>query len=808
MKLATAFVEVRPDTKGFRADLQRDTESDVRSVGKVLSQAFAGGAFLAGAKRAIDAASDLNEAANVTKITFGAAEQQVADFAKTAATSIGQSEAAARQATATFGGLLLNLGFTEKAAADTSISLTKLASDLGSAFNTDPAEAALALSSALRGEQEPILRYNVLLSDTAVRQKAVELGLAATTAAVDDNGKVQARLALIMEQTSRVQGDFANTSEGAANAQRIAAAQAEDAAADLGDNLIPIYEKIVAVVGDVATVFGALPEPVQTAVVALAGIVALSGPTRLAVEAIGSLASIVRVGLSKALDGAAIGAYNFAGNLGKIAVGAGALGGALFAASKILGDYQESKADAARIEQSYTDILADQTEEVEKNTRAFAGSELLKGELGQALRQAGADVDVFTTAIADGTAALGDDLDLSGLIRGTIDLDDALNDVDPGPLRDELIRLNEAGELTDRQLQQLIVRLIEQERGYRNGAREAANKAAADEAAGVAAGGAVGPTGEFAGKLDDTEAAAKEAAEQVDAFREAVDKVLRPLNLQAAQDARTQGFIDLGEEIEARAKAVDDARQRLEEVRATPVADRDPGELAEAERDLADAIADTSLALDGDTEAAIRNRDTLKELFETGIDVIETAVEQGKSIEELELIRINERESLRETLRQYGFNEQKIDELVAAFDRIPVTPKELQVTADTEQAQLRIKELADSLLALGPGGQFSIDAAVIDRNLQRASAQARAAGGDVMDGLFLVGEAGPELLSKSGANVSVISGGPAALDDGIGRDLLMEQRIANDLTRRLLAALDSGGAGAMRDARRSSAVIG
>ncbi|MGK2948984.1 MAG: hypothetical protein ACSLFP_10445, partial [Acidimicrobiales bacterium] len=326
MKLATAFVEIRPDTKKFGRQLQQETEQTATDVGRKLGQALAGAAFLAGAKKGIDAASDLNEAINVTEITFGKAEGQVADFAKTAARELGLSERAAREAAASFGGLLLNLGFTEDAAADTSIKLTQLASDLGSAFNTDPAEAALALGSALRGEQEPILRYNVLLSDQKVRQEAVRLGLAATTAAVDENGKVQARLSLIMEQTSRIQGDFANTSEGAANAQRIQAAVAEDSAASLGQSLLPVYEKVVAVTTAAVEVFGKLPGPVQTGVVALAGIAALAGPVRAASEAVGSLATIARTRLSGALDRGAVGAYNMAGGAGKLGGAVGALG--------------------------------------------------------------------------------------------------------------------------------------------------------------------------------------------------------------------------------------------------------------------------------------------------------------------------------------------------------------------------------------------------------------------------------------------------------------------------------------------------
>ncbi len=61
---------------------------------------------------ATKAASDLNEASSLTGDVFGENRAEVDAFVKTTADGLGQSERAAREATATFGGLLQNLGFT------------------------------------------------------------------------------------------------------------------------------------------------------------------------------------------------------------------------------------------------------------------------------------------------------------------------------------------------------------------------------------------------------------------------------------------------------------------------------------------------------------------------------------------------------------------------------------------------------------------------------------------------------------------------------------------------------------------------
>ncbi len=193
----------------------------------------------------LGAASDASEAANVVGLVFGDQAKSMESFFDGAAKSMGISETAAKGAAANVGGLLKNVGFSDKATVDYSKNLLGLASDMGSAFNTDPADALQAISAGLRGESEPLKRYNVFLSDAALKAKAMEKGLYSGKGALDKNAKAQATLALLTEQTGDVQGDFANTSDGAANAQRRAGASMDDLKAKLGKGLLPAYESVL-----------------------------------------------------------------------------------------------------------------------------------------------------------------------------------------------------------------------------------------------------------------------------------------------------------------------------------------------------------------------------------------------------------------------------------------------------------------------------------------------------------------------------------------------------------------------------------
>lgn len=243
-------IEIVGSTKDLEAALGRagkETSSFQEKLGKATKVASVGLAALAGGGyKAYQAASNLNEASNATGLIFKSSRGEIDQFVKSAS-KIGQSERAAREATTTFGGLLQNLKFSRQESIGWSKDLTVLASDLGSAFNADPAEAVEAIGSALRGETEPIRRFNVMLDDATVRQKAVAMGLANSTAEVTKNGKAQAALALIMEQTKAVHGDFANTAHEGANAQRVAAAEAENAAAQFGKSLMPAMKAVIGV---------------------------------------------------------------------------------------------------------------------------------------------------------------------------------------------------------------------------------------------------------------------------------------------------------------------------------------------------------------------------------------------------------------------------------------------------------------------------------------------------------------------------------------------------------------------------------
>lgn len=200
-----------------------------------------------GIKAAVDAASDLEESSSKAATVFGDSFERVERAAKESATAVGLAEDQYLDAAGTLGNLFTAQGLAGDAAAQMSQDVVALAADVASFNNLELEDSLDKLRAGLLGETEPLKSVGIAFSAAAVEAKAFELGLAGANGEIDEGAKIQARYALIMEQTTTLQGDFARTSEGLANQQRILAAEFRNAQASIGAALLPTAQELVGV---------------------------------------------------------------------------------------------------------------------------------------------------------------------------------------------------------------------------------------------------------------------------------------------------------------------------------------------------------------------------------------------------------------------------------------------------------------------------------------------------------------------------------------------------------------------------------
>jgi len=246
--------------------------------------------------KSIEAASNLSESMNAVNVVFEDAAGIIADFAKNSAETLGLSTADFNQLAAVTGAFLQNVGFDAAAAAEETINLGSRAADMASIFNTDVTTALNAIQSGLKGEFNPLEQFGVKLNAATIEAKALAMGLADQTGAINDTAKAQAALALIYEQTDKFAGDFTNTSDGLANSTKILKAQMTNLSAEIGNVLMPIGLELTKLLSNLVERFTNLSPETQKTILVVAGLAAAIGPLLLIVGTlITSISAIIPV---------------------------------------------------------------------------------------------------------------------------------------------------------------------------------------------------------------------------------------------------------------------------------------------------------------------------------------------------------------------------------------------------------------------------------------------------------------------------------------------------------------------------------
>lgn len=228
--------------------------------------AVAGAAGAIGASFAgVNEASDIGESISKLEQILGDASAGVVAFTDTTATQFGIAKSSALEAAGQFATFANAADLTGPAATDFTNSLVALSGDFASFSNLNPEDVLLKFRAGLTGETEPLRDLGIFLTADAVGLKAVELGLASSATEATEAAKIQARYALIMEQSSKAVGDFGRTAGSVPNQVRALKAEVKDATAGLGEAIIPAlgpaFDSVRAAVGPL---FKSL-EPVATA---------------------------------------------------------------------------------------------------------------------------------------------------------------------------------------------------------------------------------------------------------------------------------------------------------------------------------------------------------------------------------------------------------------------------------------------------------------------------------------------------------------------------------------------------------------
>jgi hypothetical protein len=232
-------------------------QSSVGSLGRNFATAgIAIGAIGAGLAKTVQTASSYAESVNAVNVAFGKSAQGIIDFGKTAATTLGVSQVDFNNAAVRFSAFAERIVGSGGDASKFIAEISTRASDFASVFNIDVSEALQVFQSGLAGEAEPLKRFGINLLDSEVKAYAMANGIGEVGKELTQTEKVQARYGLLMQATSKTQGDFANTSGGLANQMRILKAEVTNTQIEIGNQLLPVMAELLPVVRDLARDLG------------------------------------------------------------------------------------------------------------------------------------------------------------------------------------------------------------------------------------------------------------------------------------------------------------------------------------------------------------------------------------------------------------------------------------------------------------------------------------------------------------------------------------------------------------------------
>lgn len=276
MAAATLVIKILTDTaaatKGMDA-AEKSTGRMAKTIGGVAGAVGAGlvvSKVIDFAKQTGAAASAVEQSMGGVESVFGKSAGTIKRWAEGASQSVGLSKSAYGDLASVIGSQLKNLGLPMDDVVDKTNDLIKMGADLAATYGGTTAQAVEALSSALRGETDPIEKYGIAVKQSDIAAQQAADGTDKLTGAAGKAAKTNALLALVSKQGASAMGAFGREADTAAGQQQRATAEWENAQAALGTALLPAMAAL-------AQIFGTLSKLIAEHKILFMGLVVVVG---------------------------------------------------------------------------------------------------------------------------------------------------------------------------------------------------------------------------------------------------------------------------------------------------------------------------------------------------------------------------------------------------------------------------------------------------------------------------------------------------------------------------------------------------
>lgn len=263
-KTAILSVRILSDAKGA----SKEIDNFASKLGKLESKAgqmakygaVASAAVGGMAAASVKAASEMQQSTGAVEAVFKSQADTVKRWADDAAQNVGLAASEYQNLAALLGSQLKNMGVEADQLAPKTNDLIELGADLSAMYGGTAAEAVEALSSALKGEYDPMERYGLAIKKSDINARLAAKGLSGLEGEALKAAETEALLSMITEQSGDALGMFGKESDTAAGQAQRMAAEYENAKANIGQGLLPVVTLAAQKLAGLANVVGQHPK--------------------------------------------------------------------------------------------------------------------------------------------------------------------------------------------------------------------------------------------------------------------------------------------------------------------------------------------------------------------------------------------------------------------------------------------------------------------------------------------------------------------------------------------------------------------
>lgn len=258
--------KMRGSLRNLTTDANRGANA-FSSLGKVLSFGIKTYTIVQAANavaKLVQMAMDGTEIINLFSVSMGALATETNKSLVQLSELSGLDLTNLQQATGTFTMLARSMGLTNKAAAQIGLNATKMSVDLSSLVNVPIDQVFADVKSGLIGQTETVYKYGADLTEAALKEEALALGIDKSVRSMTQGEKMFLRMSKFMKASSLATGDFAKTIDTCANQIRLLKENLITCGRTLGTLFLPMMTKIVPYIRAVVMVVNELAKTLLT----------------------------------------------------------------------------------------------------------------------------------------------------------------------------------------------------------------------------------------------------------------------------------------------------------------------------------------------------------------------------------------------------------------------------------------------------------------------------------------------------------------------------------------------------------------